>query len=408
MIRYAVVGAGGYAGRHISHITKHGEKLGCELAAVAVRPEDRRGGQVEQFAAGGVEVFAGAEEMFEVLAGRVDGVFIPTGIYTHCALTCAALKAGHNVYVEKPPAATVQEVDRMLAAVASSGRICALGFQSIYSESINFIKSRAVSGKLGRVRRLRCWAFWPRLDGYYARNEWAGRLKVGSAWVLDGPSNNALAHEIANMLYLAGPGEGEFAVPAAVRAELYRARDITGEDTAAIEILTAGGPTAYFVASHCTAGDHTGPWIEMDCTAATVRWQFDGRTEIAYTDGRKETLARDGVYPPVAALKNFTEAVRASDAGLLKCDLKMGRCFTLALNGAYESSGWTHRIADRYVSRSDEDPKGPRMIVEGINDAIARCAEEGKLFSDVGCPWAVKTAPFELAGYQRFPQRLEG
>lgn len=88
MIRYAVVGAGGYAGRHISHITKHGEKLGCELAAVAVRPEDRRGGQVEQFAAGGVEVFAGAEEMFEVLAGRVDGVFIPTGIYTHCALTC--------------------------------------------------------------------------------------------------------------------------------------------------------------------------------------------------------------------------------------------------------------------------------------------------------------------------------
>ncbi|OPX21698.1 MAG: hypothetical protein B1H04_06185, partial [Planctomycetales bacterium 4484_123] len=90
MLRFAVVGAGGFAAVHIRNIRTLGPELGCELAAVAIRPQDRREGQVEQFQAEGVEVFADAEEMFERLAGRIDAVFIPTGIYTHCPLACAA------------------------------------------------------------------------------------------------------------------------------------------------------------------------------------------------------------------------------------------------------------------------------------------------------------------------------
>ncbi len=420
MIRYAVVGAEGYAGQHIKNITEHGPELGCELAAVAIRPADRKPGQLEGFAERGVEVFASAEEMFASTAGReapsreplrladprVDAVFVPTGIHFHCALTCAALRSGHNVYLEKPPAATVQEIDRMLAAQAESGRICALGFQAISSESIELIKSRVASGALGEVRRLRSWAYWPRHDGYYARNDWAGRLKVGSAWVLDGPAHNALGHEIANMLYLACPEPRRFAAPRSVRAELYHARDITGEDTSAIEILTETGAKAYFIASHCTAGAQTGPWIEMECSAGGVHWHVDGRTEIRYANGRRETLQRDGQSPSLAALANFTQAIRAGDPGMVKCDLSMGRCFTLALNGAYESSLRVHQVLPEAVRRSADDPKGPRTIIEGINEAIARCAEPGALFSDVGVPWAVRTEPFELAGYRQFPVRF--
>jgi len=405
MIRYAVVGADGYSGRHVDNIERHGRELGCKLTGVAIRPQDRRPGQVEGFAARGVEVFADAAEMFQALAGSVEGVFIPTGIHTHCELTCAALAAGHNVYLEKPPAATIQEVDRMLSAISGSGRICALGFQAIFSESVNLIKERVVSGALGGVRRLRCWALWPRADQYYKRNEWAGRLKVGDAWVLDGPSNNALSHEIANMLYWASARPRQFATPQAVRAELYHARDIDSEDTSAIEIVTDWGATALFVVSHCTAGRQVGPWIEAECEEGRVWWQFDGRTEITYADGRRETHARDAVPPPLAALANFTEAVRAGDAGLLKCDLTMGRNFTLALNGAFESAGGTRGIPARYLRRSEERP-GPRTVIEGVNEAIVRCAKEDKLFSEIGCPWAVKTEPFDLTGYDRFPQRF--
>jgi predicted dehydrogenase len=406
VLRYAVVGAGGYGGRHIENIRRHGERLGCMLSAVAIRPQDRRPGQVEHFQAEGVEVFADAVEMFDRLTGRIDAVFIPTGIHTHCPLTCAALQRGHNVYLEKPPAATVQQLDRMRAAVVHSGRICALGFQAISSSSIAFLKQRVVSGELGHVRRLRCWAFAPREDKYYARNEWAGRLKLGEAWVLDGPSNNALSHEIANMLYLASPRPRAFAAPTAVRAELYHARDIESEDTAAIEIRTAEGATACFIVSHCAAGPQAGPWIEMECSRAHVRWDFSGRTAIAYDDGRGESLDGDDPPPPVAALANFTQAVRDGDAGLLNCTLGMGRNFTLALNGAFESSGRVHPIPGRYVTRAGDGPEAT-TVVKGINDLIARCAAEGLLYSDAGCEWAARTEPFDLTGYAEFPQRFE-
>ena len=435
MIRYAVVGAGGYAGHHIRLIRQHGAELGCKLSAVTVRPQDRLPGQIEQFAAEGVEVFTNAGEMFAALSGKVEGVFLPTAIYTHADLACAALAAGHNVYLEKPPAATVQEVDRMIAAERASGRMVCLGFQAISSESINLIKSRVVDGSLGAVRRLRCWAHWPRPDAYYARNEWAGRLKAGPAWVLDGPTNNALAHQTANMLYLASPTPRAFAAPLAVRAELYHAREIDSEDTSAVEVRLQSGdtiqaspssqlrlgeqlaktpavgdsvscpPIAYFIASHCAAGPHAGPWIAIDGEKGSVEWENSGRTMIRYADGRSESLERDSVDPSVASLANFTEAVRAGDRSLLNCTLEMGRHFTAALNGAFESAGVTRAIPARLVRREGEGPEA-RTIVDGLTELVTRCGKEGMLFSDAGAEWAQRTEPFDTVGYRRFPQRF--
>ena len=404
-LRLAIVGARGYAADHIKIIDGFRAELGCELAAVAIRPADLRPGQKDQFAARGAEVFDDAEEMFAALAGRVDGVIIPTAIHTHCRLTCAAAAHGHNIYLEKPPAGTVQEVDRMIGAAADAGVICCLGFQAIFSESIGLIKSRIVAGELGRVERLRSWAYWPRKERYYTRNEWAGRLRCGDQWVLDGPANNALAHQIANMLYLASGTEHALAAPRRVRAELYHAREIDSEDTSAIEIETDGGATAYFIASHCTAGDHGGPWIDIECSGGRVAWNIAGRTTITYADGRSEFLERNSVKPEAAAMINFAEALRAGDQAVVKCDLAMGRMFTLALNGAFESAGRARAIPAEYCRRTGEGRQA-KVIVEGLTEAIDHCGAEGKLFSDIGCPWAEPTEPFDMEGYTEFPQRF--
>ena len=405
MLRYAIIGVGGYAAEHITRIETHGVELDCELAAVAVRPEDRLPGQRPEFESRGILLFDSAEELYDEMAGQIDGVIIPTPIHTHCRLTCAALARGHNVYLEKPPAGTVQEVDRMIAAEADSQGMVCLGFQAIFSESIELIKSRLVAGELGQVQRLRSWAYWYRRDGYYTRNDWAGRLRCGDAWVLDGPTHNALAHQVANMLYLAGPAGRTFATPRRVRAELYHARAIDSEDTSAVEIVTDTGATAYFIASHATAGGHTGPWIEIDCTGGHAAWNIKGRTTITYVDGRSESLEADSVNPALAALAGFGRAVRAGDPGLLACDLAMGRNFTLAINGAFESAGRTRAIPPEYCRRAGQGGRA-RTIVEGLNQAIAHCAAEGKLFSDVGCPWAEPTEPFDLTDYGGFPQRF--
>lgn len=407
MLKLAIVGGRGFALEHYENIRQWGPELGCQVVALAVRPRPGNEANIERFQRDGMRLFGDAEEMFAALAGQVDGVIIPSSIDTHCRLTCRALELGHHVYLEKPPAGTIQEVDTMLAAARTAeqnGQVCLLGFQAIFTQSINLIKDRVVSGELGRVRRLRCWALWSRDQAYYTRNQWVGRLKHGEAWILDGPTNNALAHQTANLLYLACPRPREFSRPTAVRAELYHAHPVESDDTASHYIQTADGPEAWFITSHCTEAICEGPFIEMDCEKAQVRWKFEGPADIAYSDGRREH-ADDPCRPAKAPLESFVQAVRARDPSQVMCNLEMGRNYSLAVNGFFESAGQVRSIPADLVRIEGHGPKS-RYIVAGLDDAIIRCGREGKLFSEIGVPWAVPTKPFELDGYSHFPQRF--
>ena len=83
----------------------------------------------------------------------------------------------------------------------------------------------------------------------------------------------------------------------------------------------------------------------------------------------------------------------------------MARNFTLAINGAFESSTAVRAIPAEYVRREGEGGQG-RTIVTGLCEAIARCAAEWKVFSDLGVPWATATEPFALKGYRTFPRKF--
>jgi hypothetical protein len=60
----------------------------------------------------------------------------------------------------------------------------------------------------------------------------------------------------------------------------------------------------------------------------------------------------------------------------------------MATNGAFESAKSIHRLPDEYWGQ--------------LSGAIARAAAEGKLFSELGEPWAVPSAPFAMGDYRRF------
>lgn len=55
------------------------------------------------------------------LLDKVDAVSIATTTETHCEITCAFLRKGVHVLVEKPIAMTLDEADKMIAAANSSG-----------------------------------------------------------------------------------------------------------------------------------------------------------------------------------------------------------------------------------------------------------------------------------------------
>ena len=134
-----------------------------------------------------------------------------------------------------------------------------------------------------------------------ARNDWAGRLKTpGGDWVLDGPASNALAHQVNNMLYVVSPEAGRYALPRAVRAELYAAGPVDSHNTAAIEIHCLRDTRAYWIASHC-ADAQFGPLMDIHAENALVAWRPERTVEITYADGTTETCEGDKSSPNMIA-----------------------------------------------------------------------------------------------------------
>ncbi len=407
MVNLALIGIGGYGWQLLRHVRKISEQVGCRLVAAADNRLEEFSERAKELTDEGVEIFDDAAVMYRRMQGRCDAVYVTTGIHSHAPLTIAAMEAGYHVHLEKPPAATVQEVDAMRRTAAATGKICLVGFQMIHSDSVRMVKDRIVSGRLGKLKRLICHACWPRPQAYYDRNEWAGKLRIGDKWVLDGPAMNALAHQTNNLLFLASAQADRFATPTAVRAELYAAGPVESHNVAAIETQTDQGATTYFIASHATQ-DETGVPIIVEGENGTATLDaLERSARIVYSDGTEETFAAQ-TDPRSNMVANFIEAIKSDDASMIRCDLDDTRNAILALDGAHESSGKIHRIEGDAVRRDDDGTDKARTVVEGLNEAIASAAEKGCLFSDLdpAPEWAVATHPYDLSGYDEFPRRF--
>src|SRR5262249_27346304 len=96
------------------------------------------------------EVGHGFAEPGELFAsGLVDAVVIATPHDTHAPLAIAALRAGLDVYVEKPLAGTAADARGAEAAVTASGRQLMLGYTHQCSTIAQRLRRRIQSGTLG-------------------------------------------------------------------------------------------------------------------------------------------------------------------------------------------------------------------------------------------------------------------
>ncbi|MFP4355740.1 MAG: Gfo/Idh/MocA family protein [Phycisphaerae bacterium] len=404
MIRLGIIGFGGYGWSLVRTIEKHSARLNCRLVAAADTRMSELPERSVHLLQEAVALSDDALCLFDSMQQQMDAVYIATGIGSHMPLTVAAARRGYHVHLEKPPAGTVQEVDAMRKALADHGRLCLVGFQAVHKADVGELKRRICQGSFGRIRSLSCWAAWPRGAGYYARNDWAGRLQSGRTWVLDGPASNALAHQITNMLLLASDEEG-LADPVAVRAELYAAGAVDSHDTAAIEIKTAQGPEIHFLATHRCEGYHN-PLITIEAEKARIEWDFNRGATIHHSDGRVETLPGDNANQHGNMVENFIQAVRNEDPAILRCSLDEARKMVLALNGAHESSRRIHRIGPEYLTEEGPDPDFRN--IRQISEILQAAAEAHCLPSDLPQPpgWAVATQPFVLKDYHTFPDRF--
>lgn len=399
MIDACLVGIKGYGLTHLKLLMEAVERGDVRLVAVAIknRPWDKE--ERDQLRAIGCRLYTDYREMFASHGGEVDLACIPTGIHLHAPMTIAALRAGMNVLVEKPAAGTIQEVRAMQAAERESGLFVAVGYQTMYAADAITMKRAILDGRLGRVRSIKCMGSGSRDSIYYVRNDWSGRLKVGDDWVLDSPFNNANAHQLNMMLFLAGAALEAPARPKSIQAELYRANDIDSPDTACMRIVTEAGVPIYFCVSHCPEGKGVPPEIVVTGEKGTMRWFFHDRLVIE-TEGREpETHRAEGA---AESRESMLRAVigKVADPDTFVCTLEVAGAHTLCVSGAHQSSP-VRPIPLEHI-RTEPSRGGTRMVIAGLDEAMRRGAQTEKLFSELGVPWAMPAPVFSLKGYEEF------
>jgi predicted dehydrogenase len=139
-VRTAVIRAGGFAGEHHKQVKRLCSEGRSALVAVAEKAAQACAETLAELKHDGVRIYSDALELFRQEQGNIDLVTLPVGIGLHAPLAIAAMKAGYNVLVEKPPAATIQDVDAMLAASAATGKFCAVQFQQMSLQPLRDLK----------------------------------------------------------------------------------------------------------------------------------------------------------------------------------------------------------------------------------------------------------------------------
>ncbi|MBL0160107.1 MAG: Gfo/Idh/MocA family oxidoreductase [Bryobacterales bacterium] len=144
-IRLAGLGTGGRCQYLLSLANKAG---GCEIVAVCDAYEPRRAQAREKLAPQSREYL----EYKEVLERKdIDAVVIGSPDHWHVPMAIDALRAGKDVYVEKPVSHTIEEGVALIQAVEQTGRVLQAGYQQRSWDLFRLGADLVHGGRLGKV-----------------------------------------------------------------------------------------------------------------------------------------------------------------------------------------------------------------------------------------------------------------
>lgn len=396
-VKIGVIGCGGYAHQLIIRIQT--TPLYGKITAVTSRNLDSDGANYCR--AQGIKVFQTVDELLTY--GDFEVVVNPTPIHLHAEITKQCLAAGFPVWMEKPPVATVQELDDLNIAALVAGLPVAVCFNSLFSFRVQQLKAELVTGKYGKIKRIKSLAAWVRADAYFSRNGWAGALKKGEHWILDGDINNPFAHVVCNGLFFAGSAQNELANPTSVQAELYRANPIQSEDTSAMRIITEEGVE---ILSWLTLAckDTSEPLTVIETEKAVIKFINLQQVEITFNDGTVEF--RDSYKENrLEMIEHLCRTMRSAEP--LICSLEITRPFTLTVNAAFDSVGTIHTIPDDALDCVMVRENEKQVAIAGMGRVLEQAFEANALFSEIGVPWARESEVFSTKGYTKFPVRFQ-
>lgn len=176
-MKVGVIGAGSWG----KNLVRNFAELGV-LGAVADPVEENRAnvGTVVS----GTPVFASGQELID---GDCEAIAIATPPPTHFELAAAGLRAGKDVFVEKPMTMTSAEAEELVKLADDHKRILMVGHLLLFQPPIRFIKNFIEDGRLGKL--------------YHLHQE---RKKLGRARYIENVTWSLGVHDIAVLLHLVG------------------------------------------------------------------------------------------------------------------------------------------------------------------------------------------------------------
>jgi UDP-N-acetyl-2-amino-2-deoxyglucuronate dehydrogenase len=222
-IRFALVGCGRIAGKHLEALSRHAER--AEL--VGVCDTDARALEAAS-ARAGVAGFLSLEDL--LARSNADAVILATPSGNHAAETIQAAEAGRHVITEKPMATRWHDGKAMVAACDRAGVQLFVVKQNRRNPTIQMLKRAIDRRRFGRIFMVTVNVFWNRPQEYYDSAAWRG------TWEFDGGAfMNQASHYVDLLDWLIGPVESVHAFTATL------ARHIEVEDAGVANIRWRSG-----------------------------------------------------------------------------------------------------------------------------------------------------------------------
>lgn len=249
-LRCAIVGTGGVAHLHARAIADH-----PRAALVAVT--DRDPVRAKEFAAAWNSP-AVHDTLADLLAAeRPDVVHVCTPPGAHRDQTLASFAAGAHVVAEKPPAASLDDLDAMIAGAQRAGRELAVVFQQRTGTAAAQVRRLLRDGVLGRPLIALCQTLWYRDEAYFAV-PWRGTWESEGGGTTLGHG----IHQIDLLAFLLGDWSG-------VQGQLWRLDRATGVEDASTATVTFASGVVAQVTSSAVSPRQTSS-IRIDTQKATV------------------------------------------------------------------------------------------------------------------------------------------
>jgi predicted dehydrogenase len=218
-----VVGAGSIGRRHLGNL----KQLGVSRLLACDPNPDRLAYVLEQF---GAESFP---NITEGLKAAPDIVLICSPPVSHASQALQAMRAGADVFVEKPVSHSLEALDELLAEEQASKRIVQVGYNLRFHPPLEKVKELVESNAVGKI-------LWGRVEsGSYLpdwrpwqdyRKSYTSSREMGGGIILDG------SHELDYVTWIFGPPE-----EVACMAGKVSGLEITVEDCATMLLRFANG-----------------------------------------------------------------------------------------------------------------------------------------------------------------------